>query len=200
MSDDRLEISFDDEQAEKGNAAEERLVITADDLHDEPPASAILPSPARTPYEAGVFVAAPVRYAGFWLRLVALLIDGIILNAAFAVIGLLCYLFIRLPHHLHFPQLLAIAGGDSVIIILISWMYLALCESSSWQATPGKIALGLKVTDLLGRRISFGRATGRYFGKYLAALILCIGFIMAAFTAKKQGLHDRMACCLVVKC
>ena len=60
------------------------------------------------------------------------------------------------------------------------------------------MALGIKVTDLDGNRISFGRATGRHFAKWLSALILGIGYIMVAFTAKKQGLHDQVASCLVV--
>jgi uncharacterized RDD family membrane protein YckC len=72
-------------------------------------------------------------------------------------------------------------------------------ESSARQATLGKMALGIVVTDLDGNRIGFGRATGRYFAKILSALILLIGFIMAAFTQKKQGLHDIIAGTLVVK-
>ena len=60
------------------------------------------------------------------------------------------------------------------------------------------MVLGIKVTDLNGRRIGFGKATGRYFGKILSTVILLIGCIMIAFTEKKQGLHDKMAGCLVV--
>ena len=72
-------------------------------------------------------------------------------------------------------------------------------ESSEYQATLGKMLLGLKVTDLKGRRISFLRATGRHFGKILSGLILGIGFFMIAFTKKKQGLHDIITECLVLK-
>ena len=67
------------------------------------------------------------------------------------------------------------------------------------MATPGKMACGIKVTDLDGRRISFGRATGRFFGKILSTLILLIGFLMQPFTARKQALHDILAGTLVVK-
>jgi uncharacterized RDD family membrane protein YckC len=67
------------------------------------------------------------------------------------------------------------------------------------MATVGKMALSLKVTDMEGQRITFGRATGRYFGKWLSAVILLIGFIMAAFTAKKQALHDILASTLVLR-
>ena len=71
-------------------------------------------------------------------------------------------------------------------------------ESSSKQGTVGKMILNLRVVDMLGNRISFGRATGRFFGKILSGLILNIGYIMAAFTEKKQALHDMLAGCLVI--
>jgi uncharacterized RDD family membrane protein YckC len=72
-------------------------------------------------------------------------------------------------------------------------------ESSTWQATLGKKILGLKVTDLAGNRISFARASGRFFGKILSGMILGIGFLMAGFTARKQALHDILAGCLVLR-
>lgn len=78
------------------------------------------------------------------------------------------------------------------------WLYFAYMESAS-GATIGKQAFGLKVTDLEGNNITFIRATGRYFGKFVSRLILDIGYVMVAFTEKKQGLHDMMAGCLVVK-
>ena len=61
------------------------------------------------------------------------------------------------------------------------------------------MAVQIKVTDLEGNRVSFGRASGRYFGKFLSGILLLAGFIMVAFTAKKQGLHDIIAGCLVVR-
>ena len=81
---------------------------------------------------------------------------------------------------------------------VLGWLYFALCESSAWQATPGKRVLGLRVTDLEGRRLGFARATGRYFGKLLSAFFLCIGFLMVAWTQRKQGLHDLLAQTLVL--
>ncbi len=78
------------------------------------------------------------------------------------------------------------------------WLYFALMESSPRQATLGKQALGIMVTDLAGQRISFARATGRFFAKILSGLILWIGYVMAAFTERKQALHDLLASCLVV--
>ena len=86
-----------------------------------------------------------------------------------------------------------------VIGAAIGWLYYALQESSAAQATLGKRALGVRVTDLEGRRISFGRATGRLFAKIPSALILMIGFLMQPFTAKKQALHDIIAGTLVLK-
>jgi len=70
-------------------------------------------------------------------------------------------------------------------------------ESSSYQATLGKMIFGMKVTDLNGNRISFERATGRHFAKWLSGLVLCIGYIMVGFTERKQGLHDLLAGTLV---
>ena len=84
-------------------------------------------------------------------------------------------------------------------VVVVWWLYFALLEASSRQATVGKLAMSIKVTDLSGQRISFGRATGRTFGKFVSSMILMIGYIMAAFTARKQALHDLMAGCLVIK-
>lgn len=96
----------------------------------------------------------------------------------------------------------AVAGTMVVtwlVTIVIAWLYFALMESSKLQATIGKMVVGAMVTDLEGNRISFGRATGRYFGKILSGIILLIGYIMAGFTEKKQALHDMLAGTLVWK-
>ena len=93
-----------------------------------------------------------------------------------------------------------VAGGIGYAIGIIGqWLYFTIFEISGWMATPGKKILGLQVTDLNGQQIGFGRANGRYWGKIVSALILMIGFIMIAFTDKKQGLHDIMAGTLVIK-
>lgn len=135
------------------------------------------------------------RYAGFWIRFLAYIIDGIVVGIAGGIVGAI------------FGAVLGAMGTDLKVIssiarllgIVISWMYFALMESSANQGTVGKMALGIKVIDLNGERISFGKATGRYFGKILSALIILIGFIMAGFTAKKQALHDMIAGTLVVR-
>jgi len=87
----------------------------------------------------------------------------------------------------------------SIISIAVVWLYFALMESSKYQGTLGKLALGIKVTDMEGNRICFGRATGRHFGKIISGMIIYIGYIMAGLTEKKQALHDMLASCLVIK-
>jgi uncharacterized RDD family membrane protein YckC len=126
--------------------------------------------------------AGSVVYAGFWLRFVALIVDSFILNVAFFLI-----------------RTLTSTGVYLLVGLVGNWLYYSLLESSEYQATIGKMALGIRVTDEAGNRISFGRATGRYFAKILSALIIGIGFIMAGFTSRKQGLHDLLAETLVVK-
>jgi uncharacterized RDD family membrane protein YckC len=131
-------------------------------------------------------------YAGFWRRVAAVIIDGLILSIVEVPlnIGLGADTSSQSPSR---------ASTAYVISTLISWLYFSLMESSARQATVGKMALGIKVTDMEGQRITFGRATGRYFAKILSGLILGIGFLMAAFTQKKQALHDILASTLVLK-
>jgi uncharacterized RDD family membrane protein YckC len=165
-------------------------------------------SPAATGYQGvGYPVAqAGVRYAGFWIRLVAFIVDAILVRvvlipfkAMFGLGGLALGGFDadNFRHGLGLPY--AIFGGGALIFLTIaaSWLYEAFMESSSYQATLGKMMFGMKVTDLYGNRISFARATGRHFAKIISGMILCIGFIMIGFTERKQGLHDMMAGTLV---
>ena len=133
-------------------------------------------------------------YAGFWKRFAACVIDQIILFIASFCVGLvvgLVYGVVFQP-----PKGAWLLGN--VIGIIMTWLYFAWLESSPKQATPGKMMFGIKVTDMNGNRISFGNASGRHFGKILSCLMLFVGYIMAAFTPKKQGLHDIFAGCLVV--
>ncbi|HEX8925172.1 MAG TPA: RDD family protein [Terriglobales bacterium] len=142
-----------------------------------------------------------VEYAGFWLRFVAYVIDQLILGIAitpfmFGVIGGAAMMRgdpgdIGLMMH-HVVRL-------AVISLVIKWLYFALMESSSKQATLGKMVLGLRVTDMNLQRIEFGRASGRFFGKILSGMLLMIGYIMAAFTERKQALHDMLAGTLVIR-
>jgi uncharacterized RDD family membrane protein YckC len=148
-------------------------------------------------------------YAGFWLRLAAALIDGILLFVAlliiFTPIAFVLGVFgalSRLPQN-SIDQLTSLYSfAANILGTFLGWLYYAGMESSSRQATLGKMAVGIKVTDLNGNRISFGRATGRHFAKWVSDLtfiFLGFGFWMTAFTEKKQALHDMIAGTLVVK-
>ena len=138
-------------------------------------------------------------YASFWLRVAAYLIDTILLGLIFFPLGLVLGLMMGATGNNQNPELmLGVNGGINVVSLVVTWLYSSLLESSSWQGTVGKKLIGLRVTDLDGRRISFGKATGRHFGKILSSLICLVGFIMAAFTEKHQALHDQLAGTLVL--
>jgi uncharacterized RDD family membrane protein YckC len=167
------------------------------------PASSYPASPysaSAIPYPT-VVPAVGVGYGGFWIRVVAAIIDAIILRVVVAPVGIIFgglglagRMMTGVPH-----IALHLLGSGITIILLVfgSWLYEAFMESSSYQATLGKMIFGMKVTDLNGNRISFERATGRHFAKWLSAMILCIGYIMVGFTERKQGLHDLLAGTLV---
>lgn len=129
-----------------------------------------------------IFLETPVVYGGFWERVGASLIDFVILIVVQVLIASVL------------PEMVA-----GVLNLVIGWLYYALMESGESQATIGKRAVGLKVTDMNGGRISFGQATGRHFGKILSGLILLIGYLMMLWDDKKQTLHDKMAGTLVIK-
>jgi uncharacterized RDD family membrane protein YckC len=149
-----------------------------------------------------------VAYAGFWLRFVAWIIDRIVIQVASSILFLPFGASVGLRQLMrnHPPSspeellpVFASMGRIFLLLVLLTWLYYALLESSSWQATLGKKALGLEVTDLAGSRISFGRATGRYFARWISNMTLTIGYIMAGFTEKKQALHDIIAGTLVIR-
>ena len=124
-------------------------------------------------------------------------IDQIIIDIFITIIGIILSLIMLSSITLTLSLFLGIPLLSSRLII--EWLYFALMESSQSQATIGKMALSIKVTNLEGNKISFGQATGRYLGKYISYLILMFGFFMAGWTEKKQALHDIMANTLVVK-
>jgi uncharacterized RDD family membrane protein YckC len=101
--------------------------------------------------------------------------------------------------YMYIGPMIGAYSSIAFISIVISWLYFALMESSKIQGTLGKMLLKIKVTDYDGNRISFARATGRYFGKIISGMIMMIGYIMAGFTEKKQALHDILASCYVIK-
>lgn len=149
------------------------------------------------------------EYAGFWLRFVAAFVDGIILFCLSSMgggcVGFVMGIVLVAANN---GNANAVQGQETQAIfqavgglvgILISWLYHALMESSAKQATLGKMAVGIQVCDLDGERISFGRATGRFFAKYLSTFTCLIGYIMAGFTEQKQALHDMVAGTLVIR-
>ncbi|HTY39211.1 MAG TPA: RDD family protein [Bacteroidota bacterium] len=149
------------------------------------------------------------RYAGFWRRFVAHLIDQLIIGFVSFVLFLPALALFGIGvgtgvmeegfSAMGFIVALIAAYLTAILaIIILDWLYYAIMESSVKQATLGKLALGIIVTDLSGNRISFGKASGRFFGKIISGLILSIGYIMAGFTERKQALHDIMAGCLVI--
>jgi uncharacterized RDD family membrane protein YckC len=159
---------------------------------------------------------ATIKYAGFWRRAFAYILDQILLNLIIFGAIFADYVIIRnfFAHEVMTTSLMtgeAVSetqpnGVGIVLIILLMiavpvtvWLYFALFESSTKQATIGKMLLGIKVTDIQGKRIGFSRATGRHFAKIINGITFYIGFILAGFTEKKQALHDMIANTLVVR-
>lgn len=145
-------------------------------------------------------------YAGFWKRFAAHIIDKMILGVAVLVIfvPLLAMIGISaMAQEDYEPSinfLITFVAAYLIFIFLAftsEWLYFAMMESMK-GATIGKMALGIKVTDMDGNMISFGRASGRYFGKFLSSLTLGVGYIIAGFSQQKQALHDILAKTLVV--
>lgn len=146
------------------------------------------------------------EYAGFWERFAAFIVDWIILFIAVFVVAFMVGVAIGIIGG-------AMGMGETeldafieqyeqafnLLGVLVAWLYYAGMESSRHQATLGKKLLSMKVTDRNGGKVTFARATGRHFAKFISGLILFIGYIMVAFTQKKQGLHDMLADTFVVK-
>jgi uncharacterized RDD family membrane protein YckC len=152
-------------------------------------------------------------FAGFWLRLVAAILDFIILIVPSAPLGILLFASMlpaialgRGNPTLLIASLLPRIILFAALIVMLKWLYWALMESSNWQATLGKKALGLYVTDMEGRRASFGKASGRFWAgrgismvPSIGALYYLVDCICCGFTEKKQAVHDMIAGCLVMR-
>ena len=181
-----------------------------------PPAGGVLATGGPPIVQGGMMAARDTGlYAGFWLRVVAAIIDSLLIGIPFGIVAVVIFasaipmlrdlganpnpnpfLFLSL----FFPRLLLLFA----LGLAGTWLYWSLLESSSWQATLGKKALGLYVTDLAGARLTFGRASGRFFAgrgigyvPSIGGLYFLIDCIMAGVTEKKQALHDMIAGCLV---
>ena len=143
---------------------------------------------------------------GFWIRFVAYMIDGLIMLVPTGVLGGLFVVLVVLNHeamdHEEPPALLLVGLLVFVVaLIVVNWLYEAAMTSSPRGATFGKMALGLRIVRFDGTQLSFGRATGRHFAKYMVTPMvpLAIGYIMAAFTNRKRALHDILADTLVIR-
>lgn len=125
----------------------------------------------------GVLVPAGYAPAGFWIRFLAYLIDGLVLG----VVGWLLLFFGGY----------GLGTGATAAYFVVFWALKG--------QTPGKMALGLYVVSSDGQPLSWGKAVIRYIGYIVSAVIFCIGFIMIGFDDAKRGLHDRIAGTLVVR-
>ena len=156
-----------------------------------------------------------VRYAGFWLRFAAYIIDQFVIGFAGCILAIPVIIgIVVFGVNLSFINStddffshggwIMIAGIIGLIVlialicIVMTWLYYALMESSKYGGTLGKMAVNIKVVDLNGHRVSFGRATGRYFARIITNMTFLVGYIIAGFTEKKQALHDFIASCIVV--
>lgn len=136
--------------------------------------------------------------AGFWIRLLAFIIDYLFTFSIFSLIWIGFQLKAPEDAKFYYIGTNFIIMGSSMLTFL-AWFYYATFESKRSQATPGKIITGLKVTTINYTPISFGLATIRYFSKCFSFLILGIGFLMVAFDKNKQALHDKIALTYVIK-
>lgn len=162
------------------------------------------------PSPGGIGYYTPTReviYAGFWMRFAAAFIDGLILAVPNLVIAVGLMFALGIQDEIMNPQPGAQPSGERVVFelgnwavwLVLGWLYYSLQESGPKMATVGKRALGIIVTDMNGNRISFARASGRFFAEILSGCICYIGFIMAGFTERKQALHDMLASTLVIR-
>jgi uncharacterized RDD family membrane protein YckC len=154
----------------------------------------------KSPHAQVAPAESPVIYAGFWLRLLAALVDSVAMFMPFCIVAFVLIVIVRLVSTTkgYEPATVILTVFPPVAIVAI-WLYFAVMESSSWQATFGKKLLGLYVTDIKGQRLSLSRATGRTFAKYLSSMTAGIGYLLCGFTEKKQALHDIVANCLVLR-
>jgi uncharacterized RDD family membrane protein YckC len=157
---------------------------------------------------------APVQpvflYAGFWIRFVAAFIDGIILGFTSSAVQLLLLGSVYRPFanmREPMPPDQAMAAFGAIMGTLALSMLIGVAIGASYEgffvsrvgATPGKMALGLKVVRPNGGPVSLGRAVGRYFAKWLSSMTLGIGYIIAGFDAQKRAMHDMIVDTRVVK-
>ena len=145
--------------------------------------------------EGGAMVG-DMQYAGFWIRVAAKIIDGIIAGIASIII---MFLTIGVGA--------ATGSEDAQIGAMVLYYVLALGLSITYYvwfhgkhgATPGKMACGIKVVTAEGDPITYGRSFGRFFADMLSGILLYIGYIMAGFDSQKRALHDHICNTRVIK-
>ena len=143
---------------------------------------------------------APLIYAGFWRRVVAALIDGVILTFLYAAVVIGASFALGTSNATYLAEYMKGVGGIiTAISLLVMALYHPLFEASPMQGSLGKHFVGIFVTDMEGHRIGLWRALMRNLAKVTSSVLLCIGYFMIAFTKQKQGLHDMIAGCLVLK-
>jgi uncharacterized RDD family membrane protein YckC len=174
-----------------------------------PPAQAAVAAPdVDEGPGVGIYAGLGRRFVAFIVDFILIVLFGIIVVAFFNQANGIMYLYYLVAAHAPISSLTEagtpiaalspIVAAVGLLVIVVPWLYYAGFESSRGQATPGKVLMHLEVTDLEGNRISFARATLRFFGKFISTLIIFIGFLMIGLTKKRQGLHDKIAGCLVL--
>lgn len=152
---------------------------------------------ARVPVHARV--PEPVRYGGFWRRLAALLLDALVLYFPAAIVRVL----LGLPAINSMTSTMNVDSSlpmiASAVELFMDWLYVAFLVASRSRATLGMMVMDLQVSDLHGARISFSRATWRYFAQFLSVITLFIGYFMQPFNARRQTLHDMLSGTVVVR-
>ena len=157
--------------------------------------------PVEGAYPGAAVAAQAVPYAGFWIRLAGWFLDWLLSRFAALVIGFVLGLagaVLDEVAHSKVASTIATIVAEA-LVLAAGWLYFGLMQSSRLQASLGQLAVGVCVTDYEGRRISFARASGRYFASLLSYLICFVGYLMIAFTERRQGLHDMIARTLMVR-
>ncbi len=178
-------------------------------IEPAPPAPvAIAASEVDEGPEVGVYAGLGRRFVAFIVDFILIALFGIIAVTFFNLANGIMYLYYIVAAHAPISSLTEagtpiaalgpIVAAIGLLVIIVPWLYYAGFESSRGHATPGKVLMRLEVTDLSGNGISFARATLRFFGKFISTLIIFIGFLMIGLTKKRQGLHDKIAGCLVL--
>lgn len=177
------------------------------DIESAPAKAVIAPEDEAAP-EIGVYAGLGRRIIAFIIDIILILVFDLVVASTLGLLrgvqNLYFYAYQHAPIESLTPEgtrvalVTSIIASYGILFVVIPWLYYASFESSRSQATPGKVLIHAQVTDLEGSRVSYARATIRFFAKFISLVIFFIGFIMIGFTKKKQGLHDKIAGCLVL--